>query len=85
MDAIRVGVEDGVTDYIQSNFISAWIDDWASNNLDEAIQTYLEGNLGRHLESQDTVQPPQGDLKLLKGALVALTRYIESLEGTTGF
>mgnify|MGYP003148719391 CR=1 FL=1 len=71
---------DEVRDLIDQSINEYWAPDYIIETVNEAI---VEGSINMATpQNVDSAPEPQGNLAFLKGALVCLTRYIDSVEGT---
>ena len=67
-----------VRDIIDQHCNEYWSDDYVIETVNEAI---VEGSINTATsQNGDSAFPPQGNVAFLKGALVCLTRYVESIE-----
>lgn len=76
MGDVRDMIDDAINDY--------WVSEPSQYIIDAVNNAIVEGSINVATpQNVDSAPSPQGNLAFLKGALVCLTRYIESLEGAT--
>ena len=74
-DKIKSNLEDEVKDYVIDNIY------WEDQIFDVLEHAANKWRVQELIESLIPPPEPQGNLAFLKGALVCLTRYINSIEG----
>ena len=76
IDDVREMIDDAINDY--------WASEPSQYIIDAVNNAIVEGSINVATpQNVDSAPSPQGNLAFLKGALVCLTRYIESLEDAT--